>query len=112
MSTTTKKSRNSGRVIRVSEETYLALEKKRNTGFASWDSCMRWLLGLPERTWKSKSAAAPLKQDFPKLREVWLVPGVIRYFTTKAAARGEAVRQAALSETDSVPKTIRMREVL
>lgn len=89
-----------GKVIRVSPEVHAELSKRRSE-FRSWDAIVRCLLGM-----------TPRKGQLPKLREVWLVRGSLHYFERLSAARGEAVKQAALSGLKKPEPPVKMREVL
>jgi hypothetical protein len=93
-----------GRIIRISPDTYALLESRR-ADFKSWDSLLRWVLGLPPRRGERKI-------PFPARKEVWLISGSLRYFISSATARGEAVKRAAFIGSDHVEKPMRMREVL
>ena len=91
--------KNKGRVIRVSQEIYDALETKK-TSFKSWDSLLRCAFGFPAR-----------KGPGLKLQEFWSVPGSPRLFKTLAEAKGEAIK-IAVRENSFQKKPVKLREVI
>ena len=88
-----------GRVIRVSDEVWNLLQKKRQ-GRLSWDTLLRRMLGLPKRNGEPQP-----------LVEGWLEITTGRFFLDEAEARGEAVMAAARAGTKKVNQPIRMREL-
>lgn len=83
------KKKRPGRVIRVSRDIELFVNKRRRTK-ESFDSCLRRLLGLPLRGTKDKPA---------KRQEVWVLKQpTLAVFENEADARGSAVITAVRSK--------------
>lgn len=95
-----KKYRRKGRIIRVSQEVYAYLERKKQ-GTISWDSLFRKIFGLPNRK--------GLKQP---LTEFYFVPSTGRAFQKLSEARGAAIVDAVRKGSRKPDKPIRMREVV
>lgn len=90
-----------GRIIRVSAKIYDMLRKKLRRG-ESWDQLVRRLHNVPQRDGS--------RED---LYECWLLKSTGVTFTTKALARGAAVKAGVLKgHLGKFEEPIKVREVI
>lgn len=93
-----------GRVIRISEDLFQALDKKKQA-FKSWDAFLRCQFGMPPQEVRG------IVRPFTKLKEFWIVRGSKWIFVKLAEAKGEAIK---LSVRDGFAPQVpsKVREVL
>lgn len=92
-----------GRLIRVSDEVFNLLHKKRArfSKRMSWDCLLRRMFGLPTR-----------KGDPQPLVEGWLEVNTGQFYLDEAEARGASVVAAARAKTKKCKQPLRMKEVV
>lgn len=92
-----RKKASKGKLIRISDDVFNLLQKKRQG--KSWDSLMRRMLGLPDRA----GITQPLVVG-------WLDQDTGQLYLDEAEARGAAVVAAAKRGTKKIKQPIKMRE--
>lgn len=92
-----------GRPVRLSDDIYNLLDKKRSrfTKRLSFDCLLRRVFGLPNR-----------RGEPQPLVEGWLEVNSGKFYLDEADARGAAVIEAARARTKKVKRPLRMREVV
>lgn len=91
-----------GRVIRISNDVFAYLNKRRlNNSKLSWDEYFRLTNGLPDR----QGVIQPLLEG-------WLEVSTGKFYFDEADANGAAVMVAARAKTKKGHKPIKLREVI
>lgn len=92
---------NKGRVIRISEQVFIYLEKKRAARDISFDSLFRMIFGIPKRD----GSPNPLLTGYLEVT-------TRKFYLDEGEARGVACLEAARRKTKRVNKPIKMREAV